>query len=73
MLLKNFLSMFINKDNKEDPTPCYVTDSRYYHTWTSKNDNNFFIGNICDIPQELLQRNFDKWDMIGNYIVFVLK
>lgn len=73
MTLKDFLNMFIGINNIEDSLNCYITDERYYTRWTNKKDYNFFIGDICNIPQKLLQRKFDKFDIIGNQIVFVLK
>lgn len=71
MTLKDFLSMFVSKDNKENSCSCFITDSRYYHKWSSKSKDNFFIGIICDIPEKLLQRKLDKWDLYGSMIFIV--
>lgn len=65
--------MFVGIDDIKNSQNCCVTDERYYSYWTNQKEYNSFIGDICDIPQELLQRKFDKWDIIGNQIVFVLK
>ena len=71
MTLKEFLSMFVRNEDKENSATCFITDDRYYYKWTSKTKDNFFIGNICDIPDELLQRKFDKWDICGSTIFIV--
>lgn len=71
MTLKDFLSMFVSKDYKENSCSCFITDHRYYDKWSSKSKDNFFIGKICDIPDSLLQRKLDKWDLCGSMIFIV--
>lgn len=73
MTLKDFLNMYVGLGDIKDSLKCYIADKRYYTVWTNKKEDNLFIGNICNIPQELLQRKFDKWDILENCIVIILK
>lgn len=73
MLIKNFLSMLVK--NEDGGIYCAIVSSENYELLsgcgTDEKKGTLFQGMSNDIPVELLQREFTKWDIFGNQFIFV--
>lgn len=73
MLIKDFLSMFV--ENEESGIYCAIVDSENYELPSGcvfdEKKGTLFQGISNNIPVDLLQRRFSKWDMFGNEFIFV--
>lgn len=73
MLIKDFLSMLVR--NEEGGIYCAIVNSEDYilssGCGADEKKGTFFQGMFNNIPVELLQTKFTKWDMFGNEFVFI--
>lgn len=69
MKLKEFINMFVGDiESSEDCPNCEIVNDG--ENWNSETIQ--FKGTINKIPKNLLENKLLKWDLIGNYIVFVI-
>lgn len=73
MLIKDFLKMFVK--NEEGGIYCAIANSENYELPSGcradENKGLLFQGMSNNIPIELSQMKFTKWDMFGNEFIFV--
>jgi len=73
MLIKDFLTMLI--ENDEGGIYCVVVNSENYILpsgyGVDEKKGTLFQGMSKNIPENLLERSFSKWDMFGNELVFI--
>ena len=73
MLIKEFLTMLV--ENEESGIYCAIADSENYELPSGcefdEKKGTLFQGISNNIPVDLLQRRFSKWDMFGNEFIFV--
>ena len=60
MLIKDFLEM-LSDWNKKGGVYCEIYESGEY----------IFQGVSNDMSEELMQKKFTKWDMLGNIFIFI--
>lgn len=69
MKLKEFINMFVGDiESGEDYPNCEIVNDG--ENWNSETIQ--FKGTINKIPKNLLENKLLKWDLIGNYMVFVI-
>ena len=61
MLIKDFLEMLSDRNEKNGGVYCEIYESGEY----------IFQGVSNDMPEELMQKKFTKWDMLGNIFIFI--
>lgn len=76
MKINDFLNMLVNADEEGQEVMCAVVEDENYCLPSgfveNGKDGTFYKGFHFDMPYEITEMNFSKWDLVGNVFVFIL-